>query len=132
MANAILDKDDPLVESIPSVPPPTDAPQSPKRDKEFITAAEARRLELIAKARLKQIEVDEREGSIIAVDELKKEQYSIARTIRDALLNIPDRVYTIVAAETSANEVHKILTREVNQVLEELSRAVAECQADIS
>jgi hypothetical protein len=41
--------------------------------------------------------------------------------MRDKLLNIPDRVATLVAAERDPARVHQVMTAELKRVLHELS-----------
>ena len=43
------------------------------------------------------------------------------RTLRDKILNIPDRVAAILAAERDPARVHAALTAELKRVLHELS-----------
>jgi hypothetical protein len=46
------------------------------------------------------------------------------RVIRDALLNLPDRISSLLATIDDASQIHEILTQELRTVLEELSNAV--------
>ena len=41
--------------------------------------------------------------------------------MRDALLNIPDRLAAVLAAETETQKVHALIAAEIWQALEELT-----------
>ena len=45
------------------------------------------------------------------------------RQFRDHMLNIPDRVAAMVAAETEASKCHQILTTEIRRALNEFADA---------
>lgn len=74
-------------------------------------------------ARLAKIEYEERSGKLVSKDEVAVAAFTKARTVRDGMLNIPDRVAAIVAAEPDADKVHLILTDEIRKALNELSGA---------
>jgi hypothetical protein len=44
----------------------------------------------------------------------------VARLVRDAMLNIPDRVAAELAAETNQFKVHQRLTHEIRRALEDM------------
>lgn len=60
-------------------------------------------------------------GRLVSVDELQTVSARRYAAIRDKLLNIPDRVATILAAERDPARVHAALTTEIKQVLNELA-----------
>jgi hypothetical protein len=72
-------------------------------------------------ARLAELELLEQLGGLVSVDEMRQVTSRRYRAIRDKLLNIPDRVSAILAAEKDPNQVHAALTRELKRVLHELS-----------
>ena len=45
-----------------------------------------------------------------------------ARIVRDGMLNLPDRVAAVLAAETDVAKVHEVLSKEIRLILEEISR----------
>lgn len=85
-----------------------------------ITYAEARAQHERFKARLAQLELEEREGKLVQVDDVKRESFRVARMVRDSLLNLPDRVAGELAAETNQFKVHQRLVLELRRALEEL------------
>ncbi len=44
-----------------------------------------------------------------------------ARVVRDSLLDIPDRLAAVLAAESDSRKVHALLSAEIRQALEELT-----------
>ena len=74
-------------------------------------------------ARLANIEFEEKTAKLISRDEVQVAAFTKARTARDNLLNIPDRLAATVAAESDADKVHQILTAEIRKALDELAGA---------
>lgn len=60
-------------------------------------------------------------GLLVPVADSREANFRRYRTLRDKLLNIPDRVATILAAERDPSRVHVQLTEEIKRVLSELS-----------
>lgn len=71
-----------------------------------------------------KLETAEKEQSLISVNSVRDTLFRRGRVIRDAMLNIPDRVSAILATMSDAREIHAMLTKEIRAVLEELSRNV--------
>ena len=61
-------------------------------------------------------------GELIAVDEVKQAAFNKARIVRDNLLNIPDRVANLLASVNDASKIHELLSQEIRNSLEGLSR----------
>lgn len=74
-------------------------------------------------ARLAKIEFEEKTAKLISRDEVQVAAFTKARTVRDNLLNIPDRVAATLAAESDADKAHQILTGEIRKALDELAGA---------
>jgi len=85
-----------------------------------ISYAEARAQHERFKARLAQLELEEREGKLVEAEAAKREAFRVARLVRDAMLNIPDRVAGELAAETNQFKVHQRLVKEIRRALEDL------------
>ena len=62
-------------------------------------------------------------GELVAVDEVKNEAFNVARVVRNNLLNIPNRVSALLASLSDTEKIHKTLTEEITNSLEELSNA---------
>ncbi len=74
-------------------------------------------------ARLAKIEFEEKTAKLISRDEVQVAAFTKARTVRDNLLNIPDRLAATLAAEPDTDKVHQILTGEIRKALDELAGA---------
>jgi len=57
----------------------------------------------------------------VDADDVKVAAFNRARVVRDALLNIPERLAAVLAAETDEQRVHGMLTAEIRAACEELS-----------
>ena len=66
-------------------------------------------------------EFEERAAKSVSRDEVTVAAFTRARTVRDSLLNIPDRVASMLAAENDPARVHQILADEIRKALIELS-----------
>lgn len=73
------------------------------------------------RAKLVELEYEERVGTLVRKDEVEKEMFQIGRLVRDAVLNVPSRLAGIIAAESDQRKVHDLLERELRQALEALS-----------
>ena len=100
---------------LPSPAQPADAPAA---GLDYFRARAIRESYL---ARLAKIEFEEKTAKLVSRDEVQVAAFTKARTIRDNLLNIPDRLAATLAAETDADRVHQLLSAEIRQALEELS-----------
>ncbi|MFM7621490.1 MAG: hypothetical protein ACKO57_00730, partial [Alphaproteobacteria bacterium] len=58
-----------------------------------------------------------------SADEVRIAAFRRARIVRDGMLNLPDRLAAVLAAEHDATKVHTLLTTEIRTVLVELSDA---------
>lgn len=87
---------------------------------EPISYAEARAQHERFKARLAQLELEQREAKLVEAETVKREAFRVARLVRDSLLNLPDRVAGELAAETNQFKVHQRLVSEIRRALEDL------------
>jgi len=72
-------------------------------------------------ARLAKIEYEERTGRLVPKDEVQIAAFNKFRQFRDHMLNIPDRVAAVVAAETEAGKCYEVLATEVRRALNEFA-----------
>lgn len=82
---------------------------------------EARTLKERYHAALLKIELDEKTGRLVEAGAVEVAAFNKARQVRDSLLNIPDRISPILAAERDPAKVAELLTAEIRQALEGLS-----------
>ena len=74
-------------------------------------------------AELAKLEVDLKRGELVSADSVKKVAFDLAKTVRESLINIPDRVVNQFAAETDPQAIHMALSHEIQFALERLADA---------
>jgi formaldehyde-activating enzyme involved in methanogenesis len=72
-------------------------------------------------ARLAKIEYEERTGKLVSKDEVQVAAFNKFRQFRDHMLNIPDRLAAILAAETESAKCYEILATEIRKALNEFA-----------
>lgn len=75
----------------------------------------------VERARLLEIKAKVEAGKYVDADEVKVAAFNKARVVRENLLNIPDRLAAVLAAENDPAKVHALLAAEVRQALMELT-----------
>lgn len=73
-------------------------------------------------AKLARIEYEQKAGRLVDAETVAKEAFELARTVRDAILAIPDRLAAILAAERTERRTHDLLTKELIQALSDLQK----------
>lgn len=61
-------------------------------------------------------------AELIPAEEVRKTAFAMGRIIRDGILNVPDRVSALLATIDDASKIHEILTKELRDALQDLSR----------
>ena len=105
---------------------PEPEPESLKQARKTPSLAEATAILQAYKAKREKLSFEREEGSLVEAAKVKIAAFNAARRARDRLLNIPDRVAGLLAAETLERKCHAILMQEIRAVCEELSRPEAE------
>lgn len=113
--------------SKPKQPAITSAEPDPSEDSEdpapsedvSLVAAQIR----VALQREEQLKLKNREerGQLVRASVVKREQFDCARGVRDALLNLPDRLAGELAADSDAASVHARLAAEIRTALESIA-----------
>lgn len=106
----------------PAAPPP-EPPRVEPPVSGGLDYARARAVRENYNARLAKLEYEERLGKLVNRDEVTVAAFNRFRTFRDGMLNIPDRVAAMLAAETDAAKVHANLTTEIRKALLEFADA---------
>lgn len=74
-----------------------------------------------AKAIDQEVKTRIKQGELVEVSKVKSSSFTSARTVRDNILNIPDRLAGELAGESDAARVHARLTAELHQALETIA-----------
>jgi hypothetical protein len=85
--------------------------------------AQARAARETYEAKLAKAKYEQLMEQLVGADEVKVAAFNRARRTRDLLLALPDRLSAVLAAESDADEIHRILSEEITRCCEELSRA---------
>lgn len=75
-------------------------------------------------AKLRRLKYLEQKGRLIPADQVRDAALKLGRQLRDSVLNLPDRLSAILAAETDPQRVNAILTDELTKALEALHREI--------
>lgn len=78
----------------------------------------------ILKLQKAQLELEELKGSLIPVDKVKSDTFILARTTRDQLLAIPERVSAIFASESEEAKIHDMLKAEIRSALKTIEEVI--------
>jgi hypothetical protein len=76
----------------------------------------------IERGKLLEAKVKSEMGELISAEKVRQAMFAKGRIIRDGILNVPDRVSSLIATINDASQIHEILMKELREVLEELSR----------
>lgn len=82
---------------------------------------ESRAIREAYQARITKLEFEEKSNKLVDVETVKRQQWQIARRVRNAMLNIPAKIAAEVAAEVDPNKVEFMLLREINEALSEIA-----------
>ncbi len=102
---------------------PNDTPQLPQGGDLSTLLLKTRIKSEVEKAKLLEIKARVEAGKYVDADEGKVAAFNRARVVRDSLLNIPERLAAVLAAEEDASRVHALLHAEIRSALEDLSGA---------
>jgi hypothetical protein len=100
--------------------------RSPEDDAEGFGASQytkARAVREHYQARLAKLEYEERVASLVSKDEVQVAAFNKFRQFRDHMLNIPDRIAAMLAAETAEARCYEILATEIRKALNEFADA---------
>ena len=75
------------------------------------------------RAEMARLDLEEKEELLCEADKVKSAAFTLARSVRDALDSIPDRVANQFAAETDPVVIHQTLQEELRKALERLTDA---------
>lgn len=86
-------------------------------DERGMTLVEAQKETHIQRARMLRMENDLREGTLVEGAQAAKAAFEFARTVREAVLNVPARIAAELAAESDASRVHVRLEAALREAL---------------
>jgi len=85
---------------------------------------QARTVEMVFRAKLRRLEFETKQGRLIEAEAVRKTIAEAVRSLRDGILGLPDRLATVLAAESDSKKVHVTLKTELSRELEALANAI--------
>lgn len=82
---------------------------------------ESRRRLLHHRAELAELEAGKARGDLVPVAEVRSEAFQLGRSLRDALMVIPDRLAPTLACTTDPRQCHLLLSEEIRVALRALA-----------
>jgi phage terminase Nu1 subunit (DNA packaging protein) len=83
-----------------------------------------------AKAGMAELSHAELIGDLVRKEEILRQDFSLARILRNNLTSIPDRAAALIAAETDPDKVHDLLEREIRASLDQIIDAMESTEVD--
>jgi hypothetical protein len=102
---------------------PRREPTEPLKVESGLEYSKARAVRETYLARLAKIDFEERTAKLVSSDEVQVAAFNRFRQFRDGMLNIPDRLAAVLAAESQPRRVHELLTTEIRKALMEFGDA---------
>lgn len=96
-------------------------PKEPDGAATKITYEDAQLQEKIAKARIADLELQEKEGSLVSREAVNDQLFAAGKELRDALLTIPDRITDIIMAEENRTIVYNTIYDAIAGELQKLA-----------
>ncbi len=93
-----------------------------KQGGDDVDIAEANRRKAIAQATLLEMEIAEKEGKLISIEEIRKENEYILTSFRNRTLGVPSRIAPALIGIESVAEIKSILDDAMYELLTELSQ----------
>ena len=86
--------------------------------------AQARTIEMVFRAKLRKLEYEVRQAKLIEAEIVRKSMADAGRTVRDGILGLPERLATVLAAESDTKKIYVTLKTELSRELEALANAI--------
>lgn len=67
------------------------------------------------------LEVKQKQGELVPIQQVEREWFRLCRTVRDAILNIPNRYAALLASDTDTHSVHARLSLALREALESMA-----------
>lgn len=88
---------------------------------ESITQAMAKAEKEYWLGRKAELDFKKMNEELISVEEVKRQAFEMARSVRDVMISIPSRLSPILASENDQHKIQSTLTKEINAALESLT-----------
>lgn len=115
------------ISAAPDIPDEKNIPDENKGKKgkdtpDHMTFAEAQRRKEVAKALTAELELQEKEGSLVSKEKINEQLFTFGKELRDALLAVPDRITDeVIASAGNRTQVNNIIYTAIAGALEKLA-----------
>ena len=99
-------------------PTQQDSTRIPTKELEIPSFNDSRAKTEYFRAEMARLDLEEKEEKLCDAEKVKREAFSMARSVRDAVNSIPDRVANQFAAETDSVVIHQALSEALRKALE--------------
>lgn len=114
--------------SQPASATPTSAPAEAHLGPPIVNSgpsyAQSRAVKEAYHARLAKLSYEEKSGSLIKIDAVKVSWFNILRVLRDRVLNLPDRLAPVMAAETDPKKIRDLLEEDLRLILNDAADSI--------
>lgn len=93
----------------------------PAAEQAVQSKAKAQQVEAFFKAKLRQLEYEEKVNKLVDKDKVYQKLFAIGQELRKAIMAVPDRVIDNVLASQSRQQAHTLLYEELAKTLEHLT-----------
>jgi len=114
--------DPPPAQASPAGPAPRPAAES--LGQAGASFGQARTIEMVFRAKLRRLEFETKQGRLIEAKAVRKTIAEAVRSLRDGILGLPDRLATVLAAESDSKKIHVTLKTELSRELDALANAI--------
>lgn len=87
--------------------------------------AKARAARELYQAQIAEMEMERLKGTLVNIDEVRSEIFSMGRKARDLVLTLSDRLVPKLVGKRSVAQIRRIIDEETARICEEISRDVA-------
>lgn len=95
--------------------------QTPRVDSDIPPLDQSRQMRAWYEAKLAELEYKKKASELVDAQEVREKSFSLGRQLRDAILQVPDRISSQLAAESNPTRVHQLLMDELTIALRALS-----------
>jgi hypothetical protein len=99
--------------------------ESPSANSGGPSYAQSRAIKEAYHARLAKLAYEEKSATLVRADKVKVSWFNALRVLRDRVLNLPDRLSPLLAAEIDPKIIHDLLDSELRQILNDAADTVA-------
>ena len=87
---------------------------------------QARTIEMVFRAKLARLDYNQKTGMLMEAEPARREAFRCVREMRDSFLTVPDRLSSVVAAESNSTKIASLLRDEFWRILSDLANGLTQ------